>query len=280
MTRFILFVLLLLHLSVFTANAQRIKIDVQKGQKFQVETSTKSKSTAEVMGQSMENELDFRSVTVYEITALDADSFKMRSTVIKITALASGMGNELSYDSDKKDDQGPFAEMLGKIVNKPYNITINSNGTILRQDTLGFDFTEMMGGFSVDNAISTELFIPVLTGKELKTGESYSDIVEIKKDKFSSRDSGTYVVTNIRDHIASITYTGTQVITSVMEQMGNEIILSSNNTVKTEIQLEMKTGMMLSKESVVAISLIINTAGMSVPSGGKTTTAIKISRLE
>jgi hypothetical protein len=280
MTRFILFVLLLLHLSVFTANAQRIKIDVQKGQKFQVETSTKSKSTAEVMGQSMENELDFRSVTVSEITALDADSFKMTSTVIKITALASGMGNELSYDSDKKDDQGPFAEVMGKIVNKPYNITINSNGTILRQDTLGFDFTEMMGGFSADNAISTELFIPVLTGKELKTGESYSDIVEIKKDKFSSRDSGTYVVTNIRDHIASITYTGTQVITSVMEQMGNEIILSSNNTVKTEIQLEMKTGMMLSKESVVAISLIINTAGMSVPSGGKKTTAIKISRLE
>ncbi len=55
----------------FIAAGQSTKIAVQKGQKYMVETTTKLSTSAEVMGQTMENNNDSKSTTVYEIMDID-----------------------------------------------------------------------------------------------------------------------------------------------------------------------------------------------------------------
>lgn len=120
--RFLSLVLLAVSL---TATAQTTKIDVQKGQKYKVENSTKLTSAAEVMGQSMENNTDSKSTTLFEILATGQDGINLQSTVTKMTVTASAMGQEMSYDSDKTDNAGPLADALSVLLNKTKGILLN-----------------------------------------------------------------------------------------------------------------------------------------------------------
>ena len=67
-------VLVFAGVSVF---GQQTKINVQKGQKYMVETTTKLTSSAEVMGQTMENNSDIKSTTIYEITKAEESEIKL-----------------------------------------------------------------------------------------------------------------------------------------------------------------------------------------------------------
>jgi hypothetical protein len=123
---------------------------------------------------------------------------------------------------------------------------------------------------------TTELFIPALIGKELKQGDSITDIVTSNKEKFSNRDSGTYKITAVENGVASISYVGTQFTNAVMEQMGMEMTSTSNNKVMTEMQVDIMTGLVLMKASVTDTATSIEAGGMTIPATGKTITTVKI----
>jgi hypothetical protein len=261
--------------------AQQTTIGVQKGQKFLVENTTKMTTSAEVMGQSMENNTDSKTSTIYEILTTGQDSINLKSTVTKIFVNATAMGQTMNFDSEKKDNEGPINEILSKMLNKARGITINNKGTITRQDDTeeGMQAASMgIGGGG--NEVTTELYIPALIGKEIKAGDSLTDISTIKKDKYDSRDSGTFRITAIKNGVASISYTGTQVLVIMMEQMGMEMTNRGNNIVKSEIQLDLKTGMVLAKESLVESTISIDAAGMTIPATAKVNTTMKISTVQ
>lgn len=263
-----------------TALAQTSKIDVQIGQKFKVETSTKLNSTAEVMGQSMENSTDTKTTVIYEILGAGQDGIKLKNTVTNMKVEASAMGQNMSFDSDKKDNEGPMADMLSKKINKPTEIILDTKGTIVKKEEAEEDGgMGMMSGGS-GNETATDLIIPVLIGKEIKVGDSFLDKGAVKKEKYESRDSGTYTITAINNEVASISYTGTQFISAVMEQMGMEMITSSSNTVKSELQMNIATGLILAKATVIESTVSVDAGGMTIPATGKTVTTIKISPVQ
>jgi Family of unknown function (DUF6263) len=260
-----------------TALAQTSKIDVQIGQKFKVETSTKLNSSADVMGQTMENNTDTKTTAIYEILGAGQDGIKLKNTITTMKVEASAMGQNMSFDSDKKDNEGPLADALSKLVNKPTEIILDTKGTIVKKDAAEESGAMGMMGGGNGNETATELIIPVLIGKEIKVGDSFSDKGAVKKEKYESRDSGTYTITAINNEVASISYTGTQFISAVMEQMGMEMTTSSSNTVKSELQMNIGTGLVIAKATVIESSVSIDAAGMTIPATGKTITTIKIS---
>jgi Family of unknown function (DUF6263) len=261
--------------------AQISKIDVQKGQKYKVETTTKMTTSAEVMGQTMENSTDSKSTTIYEILNVEPEEIKLESIVTKMQVNASMMGQNMTFDSEKKDNEGPMADVISKMINKAKGIKLNSKGTITKQDATedAGQGTMMITGASGNETV-TELFIPALVGKNLKAGDSFTDAGTVKKEKFSSADSGTYKITAIENGIASISYSGTQVLSIVMEQMGMEMTSNSNNMVKSELQVDIKTGLVLAKASVVESVVNVDAGGMTIPATGKTITTINISPLK
>lgn len=263
-------------LGIITGFSQPTKIDIQKGQKYQVETTNKTTSSAEVMGQTMETLIDSKSISLVEVMNNNPDSTELQTTSTKVLLTASMMGQDMSFDSDKKDNEGPLAEGLSKLLNKPRTISIDSKGTITRQEKIESDMQGMLAGNTTEHSIMTELFIPALIGKELKAGDSINDIVSLTKEKYSSRDSGTYTITKIENGVASITYTGTQFITAVLEQMGMEMNTINNNTVKTDLQVDTKTGIVLLKDSVIETNVTVDAGGMTIPATGKVITTIKI----
>jgi len=263
-------------LGITTGFSQPTKIDIQKGQKYQVETTNKTTSSAEVMGQTMETLIDSKSISLIEVMNNNPEGTELQTTSTKVLLSASMMGQDMSFDSDKQDNEGPLAEGLSKLLNKPRAISIDSKGTITKQEKIESDMQGMLAGNTTEHSIMTELFIPALIGKELNAGDSINDIASLAKEKYSSRDSGTYRITKIENGVASITYTGTQYITTVMEQMGMEMNMIINSVVKTELQVDMKTGIVLLKSSELDTNTTVDAGGMTIPATGKTITTIKI----
>lgn len=263
-------------LGITTGFSQPTKIDIQKGQKYQVETTNKTTSSAEVMGQTMETLIDSKSISLIEVMNNNPEGTDLQATATKVLLTSSMMGQDMSFDSDKQDNEGPMAEGLSKLLNKPRAISIDSKGTITKQEIIESDMQGMLTGNNAELSKTTELFIPSIIGKELKAGDSINDIASQTKEKYSSRDSGTYRITKIENGVASITYTGTQYITTVMEQMGMEMNMIINSTVKTELQVDMKTGIVLLKSSELDTNTTVDAGGMTIPATGKTTTTIKI----
>ena len=263
-------------LGILTGFSQPTKIDLQKGQKYQVETTNKTTSSAEVMGQTMETLIDSKSITLVEVTNNTPDGTDLQATATKVLLTSSMMGQDMSFDSDKKDNEGPMAEGLTKLLNKPRAISIDNKGTITKQEIIESDMQGMLSGNNAELSKTIELYIPALIGKELKAGDSINDIVSQSKEKYSSRDSGTYMITKIENGVASITYTGTQNITTVMEQMGMEMNMIVNSTVKTDLQVDTKTGIVLSKSAEFDTNTTVDAGGMTIPATGKTITTTKI----
>ena len=261
-------------------NAQQTNITVQKGQKYRAESTLKTNSSAEVMGQSMVTTVDNNSITEYEITGIAQNELNLQLTITKMQVNASSMGQEMSYDSDKKDNSGPMADVFGARINKPENMVLDEKGVITKRDENNDDLQGAMMGMNNFNPTSTDLFIPALIGKELKAGESFTDINTSKKEKFSSRDSGTYTITAIENGVASVSYSGTQEIVATIEQMGMEMISNSNNTVKTEIQVEVKTGVVIAKATVIESNVSVDVSGMTIPATGKTILTVKITPVQ
>ncbi len=275
MQKFSFFSLALLAASL-TGTAQTTKIDVQKGQKYKVENSTKQSSSAEVMGQTMENNSDSKTITLFEILTTGQEGINLQSTVTKMAITASAMGQEMSFDSDKTDNSGPLADMLAAVLNKPNTLQLNEKGVITKQDQEGSSTSSALTGGNTAT-ITTDLFIPALIGKELKVGDSFTDTFSVKKEKYDSRDSGTYTVKAIENGLATISYSGTQVVNAAIEQMGMEMNTYSNNIVKSDLYVDIKTGLLLLKSSVIESNTTVDAAGMSIPATGKTIINIKVS---
>lgn len=280
MQKNVLSILIVFMLASFKASSQATKIQVLKGQKFMVETTNKTTSSAEVMGQTMENNIDSKNTTVYEITNGNGDGYDLQVTITKIQLNATSMGQQMTFDSDKKDNEGPVTDALSGVVNKPKAVTIDAKGNITKQEAEESNMNMMMGGGMSGSQTTTELFIPAFIGKELKSGDSFTATSSVSKDKMSSKDSGTYTITKIEDGVATASYAGTQVVTATMEQMGMEMTTNSNNIVKSELMVDLKTGLVLMKAMVTESTVSVDAGGMTIPATGKTIITTKITPVQ
>lgn len=264
--------------SLSPSTGTNTSIQVIAGQKFRVETTIKLTSAAETMGQTMETNADTKNTVQYEVISAGSDAIELKKTLTKLKVNTSMMGQEMNYDSEKDDNPEMLKGMFDNLVNKAEGITIDNLGKITAQEESAAASNPVMAMSGVtSNTASTELFIPDLLGKELKTGDSISSVSETKVDRYISKDSGTYKIHTVENGIASISYTGTQQITAVMEQMGMEMNSVSNNIVKSELQVDIKTGLVIAKATVTDTNTTIDVMGMQIPSTGKviSTTTVK-----
>lgn len=246
--------------------SQQAKIDVKKGEKYQVVSSTKVTSSMELMGQSMETKADNNSTTVYEVRDVEEAEIKLESKLTKLKVSSEIMGQTNDFDSDKKDNTGPGASEMTAMLNQPRTVKLDKKGTITKQDapTEGGQAMEMLGmGKGDDSAI--ELFVPALIGVELKTGNVYPDSSEIEEEKLKTKSIGSYTITGIENGIASVSYTGTTTVNGQMEQMGQEMDMSSTSAVKTELKLDMLSGRIISKSGTSEGDMTVAAGGMTIP---------------
>lgn len=243
--------------------AQNSKLVLNKGQKYEVTSVTKTNSLASVMGQEMENTANTTTVEVIEVKNTSDKQTDLVTTLTRMVVNASAMGQEINFDSDKKDNSGPGAEDMSKEINKPKNVSIDANGKLIGAEKAEADAMDMMKAGGAQSGIS--LFREGLIGKSMKVGDSWLDSVVVNTEKIKTNTTGTYTVKTIENNIATIAFAGTSTLTGVMEQMGQEMDMKSTSKVTAETKLDITNGVILESATNTDGNMTIMAAGMEIP---------------
>ncbi len=252
---------------------QKPVLALAKGQKITVSSSIKATSTAEVMGQAMENTIDAAANQVADVTDVKTEGVEINLVNNKIVISVKSMGQEMAFDSDKKDNEGPMADVFSKYVNVPVGLTLNSAGTVTKKET---KFSEesaggpSMGGFQ-DQLSALGCIKSGVLGRDLSAGLSWHDSTTTQKGKLTVKDEGLYTVVTIENGMASLTYEGTSITSGVIEQMGQEMEFSGQSKVSTKLVIDLKTGIVLIENTTTTINAAVNAGGMEIPVTGSNT---------
>lgn len=256
------------------ASAQTQKLTLKKAAKYEAVSEMTSNTSAEAMGQTMEMTVATKNTTQYEVTDVRGGEFDLAKTLTKTAVNFSMMGQEKSYDSEKKDNDAEMAETIGANIGKPSQLTINEKGELLKSSAPKESAEmNMMAGMMVSASVSEadELLTPATLNRELKPGLQWQDSSGVKKEKMSMKITGVYTVNSIENGQALITFNGMQQITTTMEQMGMEMTATGNNKVTKNISIDLATGLTVQQKTTIALNISTEVAGMSIPATGTAT---------
>ncbi len=269
--------LTLAFLPVFS-NAQIIKLNLPKGAQYDVTTSTKITSIATVMGQDMESATDINTTETVKVKDTRPVETDLVKTMSKIVANIQSMGQEMVYNSDKKDNEGAMAETFDKMKGKEKNITVDMNGKITKQDnnTEESSSAAMMGIPNEDLTFLSNKFI----GREVKTGTTWYDSTSSSSgNKMSTTTFGNYTIQAVNNGIATIAFAGKTNLTGTMEQMGQEMALSSTSKVTSQYEVDIATGLIKKSIQTSDGTMNIEAGGMSIPATTKSTITMVATQL-
>ncbi len=251
------------------ATAQKVNLVLTKGQKISQETTIESKTALSVMGNDMENSVKSVGTTVLEVTEQTKDATDVKVSNVKAKLNMVSMGNDLDYDSEKKD-KSPLSEGMSKIMGQSITATIDKNGTIVKETTLELD--EMMkqlaaSGAGLNLANANTYYIQSLIGKDIKVGFTWIDSSEIKGDQVKKRINN-YTVKSIEGGIATLAISSVETTTGTMQQMGQEMGISGTTKSTGTKKVALSTGLLMESDLTSEINLNIDAQGMSIPITG------------
>ncbi len=299
MRKFLFFLVVLL-LFASGPEAQVIKISVQKGQKYLLETGSIMSDSSEIGGQSLKTTVEYKNFSVYEVTTTGKTEtvFQVTTTrIISKTAISGIMEMEQMNDSDT-DKEDSISKMPSKI-GKTRKVFVDNDGYMVKQDNNEKTYTDttekyenpMKGWDFSRSKAPADLYVPLFIGKELKPGASFpyldSSTVEknttsfsIHKEKMDTRDSGTYTITGIENGIASISYSGIRIFSMLMNIMDKPTNSISKSFVKAQLQIDMNTGMLMSKITEEDATIYSGDNNKSRESTSKSTNTIKVKLIQ
>jgi hypothetical protein len=256
--------------------AQKVTLNVNEGQKFLIISTSDSKSSFSVMGRDMENS----SKTITNSTAIFANktatTMDLTVTADKLKTEVSAMGQEMSYDSDKKDNDEKMAEIMKEFVGKSTVYYIDNDGKVLKvvapkiNEESTAAITSMMGSSSL-TPTNSDLYIAHLFNKDLKVGMSWSDSTETKGD-MNSKTVNNYAILSIDNDFISLSNKGNILSDGVMKQMNMEMKATSNNKFTSTYKVNIKTGLIVENDINTEMNSNVEAGGMNIAVTGNSST--------
>lgn len=270
-----LFVIAAFSISTATFAQNNNSLNLKKGQKYLAETTVTTKSTTEAQGQSMETNID--AVTSYNIEVKDVtnDNYNFTNTVSKIKMNMSMMGQEMNFDSEKKEDlAGPMGSALKEFINNPKNVVVDKSGKLISQqtDTSGSANPATLQFEAV--GFGTQLAFEPLPAK-VKAGDKWVR----KTDNNGISQTTNYTVKSISGDLATLSLDGTIITDMKMEQQGMEMTNKTSGKFTGEEIVNTKTGVIQSSNTTADASGNIEVMGQQLPTSSKVTTTTTVKML-
>jgi len=253
------------------------KLALIKGQKIQIDNEIKTVSIQEMMGQTMEITSDAKMLYEVEVKDKKPSSYLISTKLTKVVSSGSAMGQEMKFDSEKKED---LESETGKAFKDQLNVSMeaeyNENALVInapKKDTEASSGNEMMdmmkkfagaSGAEMNGASAAFTIIP--SGK--KTGDTWSDSLITDAVKTYT----TYTFKSLDGKNATITSTGKQYTKMKVEQQGMEINISMDGTVSTEGIIDISTGLIKQKTTTLNGTSTTEVMGQTIPGTTKVTT--------
>ena len=263
-------------------------VKLEAGKQYTVTTITKSNMTQEAMGQTMEIPIDATNKATLTIKAASDKGYESTYITDRVQFAANMMGQDMNYDSDKKDDKdGPMGKTMNKLVGKETSFVVNGAGNIIKEtivkqtqeksDEEGPDMMTGMMGIGMSEASTCPVFNLFVNNTELKIGDSFVDSSTVNDKDGSTKTSTTYILKEIKNGKSIFTLNGQVAISKKMEMQGMEMTTTTASKSTGDMIVDVATGLLNSKSIVTETTGSVDVQGMSIPITGKTTTTITVS---
>ena len=247
-------------------------INLQKGQKFIVDNKVSAVTVQSLMGQSMESNAELISKFSIEVKDKKDNIYNLTNTFTKMKMKVNAMGNDLNFDSDKKEDMvGEYGASFKDIINKPKEVTINSSGKIINQkektksdaqpDMMKMMMEQMLGdpeesGYGVNLAL-------ISTPKKITAGYNWTDSLNTD----GIQRITTYTVKEIKGNDAVITITGILNTDAKSQMQGMDIVNKSRGNLKGEQILDITSGIIKERHTTLETSGTVSLVaqGIEIP---------------
>lgn len=266
---------LLLVITLFSsgiAGAQTLtkKAVFTKGQQLEKATVLNMSMTMDMMGQSLEVKNDQTQLSLVEVKDATEKEYTLANTVKRVTMASSAMGQQMNYDSDKKEDaDSELGKALGGKVGKTSSIKIDKKGIITASDdTSNNEIATAMQGMMPANVDmknggvggNYEL-VALLPEKSLKVGDTWVDSTSDKDGK----QIMNFRVVDIKATDAVVAVSGIMDRAGEVQQGGMTINMTMSGKTKGEYTLDPTTGIVKKRKLEVDGSGTMEMMGQSVP---------------
>jgi hypothetical protein len=210
-------------------------------------------------------------VTLVVVDKASDKAATVNSTMKRMTFSMNGMGQEMTYDSDKPDPSNPMAQKLGEQVGKTTHVTVDNKGYITASDdTASKSAADQAGGFMgmsgdiVANSKkvgATYDLVADLPAKGVKQGDTWTDSVKTKEGKTTT----TYTVLEVKGGEALVNVDGTVSQAGETEANGMTILMNITGKSKGQVTFDTATGLVKKRVMTVDASGTMEVMGQSVP---------------
>jgi hypothetical protein len=233
----------------------------------------------------MQTTADVTTVYNIEVNGVKDDNYNMTNKIAAIKFHMNSIGQDISFDSDKKEDMdGQMGSSFKEIINQPKEVTMDKSGNIVlskNNDT----------AMEKDAASQTEMILkqlgdPTQIGYGAKiafcaipvnatAGTSWKDS--------TSSDGITrvtnYVIKSIDNGVATIALSGTETRDTKLTMQGMEIGTKTTGTFTGEQIADIKTGVISQNNLTADATGTISLMGQAIPTTVKATSATTVKAL-
>lgn len=273
-------------LLVFVSIAQtKTKVVLTKGQKMQVENTINATSAQEMMGQKVETNVDIKLLNQVEVKDSTDSSYTLVNTVKNLKAKLNAMGQDMAFDSEKKEDMsGSATSGIKDIVNKPKDLTIDRSGNAIginksdsskpdqNPDVIKMMIQQLLGNPNDATFGLADMFIPL--PEKFVIGYSWTDST-IHTDELTKII--TYTVKNISPTEVTLVITGTLKTIMKMEMQGMEVSNNSMGKSEGEEIIDRASSTLKKRTLTINITGTMEVMGQEMPMTSKvvSTTTVK-----
>jgi len=268
--------------------AQKVngKLKFEQGQTLEVSMKVKSTISQQAMGQAIDFTADASGDHSYKVTNTTEDNTTLNHKVQRISFLFDGMGQKRSFDSNvEKDMNGPFGKPIKDILEKKYDMIIDSAGKLMMAIPEKIVLSETDSRMAIITTMLKEVldlvqppqkgrpgFFNVLPEGEGGKGDAWTTSYKTEGGKVETG----YTLTDINDSTIVIDFAENSVTVSKAEMMGSETITTMNNKSTGKIILDRATGIIREKTMVTESNGNTEASFGTLPVTSKTTTTILV----
>lgn len=270
------------------SQAQKVsnKLQFQKGQKLEMQTTIKSQS--QMMGQSID--INVNSTRLLNVQAVAGGNATIENKIKHLQFNVDAMGQNKTYDSDKEEDRtSEMGKGMEKGLKNTYTMTVDPYGKVTAvkaaddnpnnakdsaagQDMMSGMMEGLMEGFNLPK-VGDETEFAILPAKEVSKGESWTDTASANQD---TKRKATYTVSNITGNDIIVSYTEDVSTKTTKENMGMQVDIDKQDKNTGTITLNRKTGLLKQKTVSTETSGKASVMGQEVPLDSKSTKTIVV----
>lgn len=259
--------------SVMSVSAQSVslKATLTKGQQIEQVSKINALITQEMMGQTMEINMESNTTALVEVKDNVPDGYKVANTLKKMTMTMNVMGNEQKFDSDKPEDlNGPIGNGVKDKLNVTKEYTINKEGIVTstpegkaaEKADPNSVMSNMINGATTDEkkGLAHSAFANLPAGGA-KVGQSWTD----STSEGGSKTINTYTLRSVQGNDGIVDVKSNLSISQEMEQQGMQMQMSLTGNVTGEYNFDIKSGIVTSRKLKTVASGQIDVMGQTVP---------------